>query len=73
MASFLNEEWTLIFLQTKSHYSLRSKSCTTVEKEKPQLYTIKLVPIYLLETVGDQFTSTNVPSARNIEQFPMHL
>jgi len=34
---------------------------------------IKLVPIYLLETVGDQFTSTNVPSAGNTEQFPMHL
>jgi len=67
-----------LFLQTKSHYSLSSKSHTAnhapqIKKKKSSPVQIKLVPIYLLETVGDQFTSTNVPSSRNTEQFPMHL
>lgn len=61
-----------ITLFTKQQQITYSKSCTT-EGGGSSTVQIKLIPIYLLETVGDQFTFTNVPSAGNTKQFPMHL
>jgi hypothetical protein len=55
-----------ITLFTKQQISY-SKSCTTERRKKPSTVQIKLVPIYPLETVADQFTSTNVPSVTNTE------